>query len=134
MERFRRTPMLSAPVPLEAVPTILEALNSLTKSNQFHERILLTIMGILGFFGVALLIWAGTLGSQGNNLERLTMIIGGVLFEALILLPYNKIQDLRKQNIVIGILAAIIDRFQDKVASETLNKVIQDLLQYSLKR
>jgi hypothetical protein len=126
-------PMEPVPIPLEAMPTVSEALTSLTKSNRFHERVLLAIMTILGLFGVALLIWAGTL-AQGNNMERVTMIIGGVLFEALIIVPYNKIQDLRKQNIIIGILAAIIDRFQDKVASETLNKVIQELLQYSLRR
>jgi len=115
---------------MTTLPTVLEALKTLTKRNEFHERVMLFFMGILGLFGLFLLIF----GFFRTGIERVAGIGGGALFEALILLPYNKVQDLRKQNIVIGMLAAIIDRFQDKVDSETLNGLIKELLEYTLKR
>jgi len=111
------------------LPTVSEALKTLTKRNELHEKVMLFFMVALGIFGLGLLIYAFL--SKGP--ERIAGIVGGVLFEALILLPYNRIQSIRNQNIVIGMLAAIIDRFQDKVDSKTLNELIKDLLGYALK-
>ena len=121
--------LLSASGQPQSMPTVLQALTELTKRNAFHEKVMIGMMGILFAIGICFLL----VGYYGRDLERVIGLIGGSLFEMMIILPYNRIQDLRKQNIVVGILAAVIDRFQDKVAAETLNGVVKDLLSYALR-
>ncbi len=106
------------------------ALQSLTMRNNFHKKIMLGITGILGLSGLILLVYAFSV----EGTERIVGLVGGALFEVMIILPYNKIQDLRKQNIMIGMVTCVIHRFQDKVAPETLNELVGELLQHSLRR
>jgi len=111
-------------------PGILDCLNNLTKRNSAHEKLMVGFSIVLFVLGIVLIIVALSKG----GVEQATVALGGTIVEVLILLPLNKIQSLRKENIVIGMLASIIDRFQDKVDSESLHKLIEDLLEYIVKK
>lgn len=116
---------------MSTLPTVSQALEVLTRRNEFHEKLMLGIMGFLALFGIALLVYAAV-GASGT--ERVVALVGGGLAEGLIFVPYSKIQDLRKQNIIIGMMAAIIDRFQDKVPAETLDDLLKGLLNAAVAR
>ncbi len=112
-------------------PTITQALDSLTKRNESLEKIMIYFMVFLGIFG-ALLIVSAAFSSEAA--ARVVGLTGGSTFGALIIFPYSKIQDLRKQNIIIGMLAAIIDRFQDKMGTDTFSNLIKVLAEYALRK
>jgi hypothetical protein len=115
---------------IATLPTILHMLESLAKHNKFRRKIMLGIMALLGASGVSLL--SGAIFSEGA--ERVGMLVGGTMSGMMMFLPYNEIQSLRRQDTVITMVAAVIDRFQHKIATETLTRLVGELLQDSLRR
>ena len=115
---------------MATLSSIVQALESLAKRNKFHEKVLLGILTILGLSGVILL----SLAFFMEGTQRVVMLVGGGLLVVMTFLPYNQIQNLRKQTMAIDMTASVIDRLQDKVASETLNTLVTELLEYSLRR
>ncbi len=112
------------------LPSLLHALASLAKRNKFHEKVMLGIITILGLSAVTMLGF----GSFMDGTDRVVILVGGALFVVMIFLPYNKIQALRKQNIMISMVVGVINRLKNEVSSETLDKLVKELLQYSLRR
>jgi uncharacterized membrane protein YgaE (UPF0421/DUF939 family) len=117
---------------MSSLPSISDALKGLTKRNELHEKIMIIFAASLFIIGLAVMISAIFLSNEVYG----KVIGGGIGFiiEVLIIIPFNKIQDIRKQNLLMGMLAAIIDRFQDKLDSATLNELIKELLEHSLGR
>lgn len=115
---------------MATLSSIVQALESLAKRNKFHEKVMLGILTILGLSGVTLL----SLAFFMEGTQRVVMLVGGGLLVVMTFLPYNQIQNLRKQNMSIDMIASVIDRLQDKVASETLSTLVTQLLEYSLRR
>ncbi|MFQ5910777.1 MAG: hypothetical protein ACE5IJ_08690 [Thermoplasmata archaeon] len=115
---------------MATLSSIVRALESLAKRNKFHEKVMLGILTILGLSGVILL----SLAFLVEGTQRVVMLVGGGLLVVMTFLPYNQIQNLRKQNMSIDMIASVVDRLQDKVASETLNTLVTQLLEYSLRR
>ena len=109
---------------------IVQALESLAKRNKFHEKVMLGILTILGLSGLILL----SLAFFMEGTQRVVMLVGGGLLVVMTFLPYTQIQNLRKQTMVIDMIASVIDRLQDEVASETLSTLVTELLEYSLRR
>ncbi len=116
---------------MATLSSISQVLESLTKRNKFHEKIMFGLLTILGLSGVTLLSLA-FLMMEGT--QRVVMLVGGSLLVVMTFLPYNQIQILRKQNMAIDMIAGVIDGLQDKVASDTLNTLVTELLEYSLRR
>ncbi len=119
------------PMNMAMFSSIVQALESLTKRTKFHKKVMLGILTILGLSGVTLLSLA-FLMMEGT--QRVVMLVGGSLLVVMTFLPYNQIQILRKHNMAIDMIAGVIDRLQGKVPSETLNTLVSELLQYSLRR
>ncbi len=115
---------------MATLSSISQVLESLTKRNKFHKKVMLGILTTLGLSGVILL----SLAFLMEGTQRVVMLVGGGLLVVMIILPYSQIQNLRKQTMAIDMTASVIDRLQDKVASETLNTLVTELLEYSLRR
>lgn len=115
---------------MATLSSIVQALESLAKLNRFHEKIMLGMVTVLGLAGFILLIFA----SLTEGTDRVVTLVGGVVFVVLTFLPYNQIQNLRKQNLVIGMILAVTAHLQEEVTTETLNELMRELLQFSLRR
>ncbi len=115
---------------MATLSSISQVLESLTKRNKFHEKIMFGLLTILGLSGVILL----SLAFFMEGTQRVVMLVGGGLLVVMTFLPYNQIQILRKQNMAIDMISGVIDGLQDKVASDTLNTLVTELLEYSLRR
>lgn len=122
--------MEGEPTDMATLSSIVQALESLAKLNRFHEKIMLGIVTVLGLAGVILLIFA----SLTEGTDRVVTLVGGGVFLVLTFLPYNQIQNLRKQNLVIGMTLAVTAHLQEEVTTETLNELMRELLQFSLRR
>lgn len=115
---------------MATLSSIVQALESLAKRTRFHEKIMLGMVAVLGLAGVILLIFA----SFTEGTDRVVTLVGGAAFIVLTFLPYNQIQNLRKQNLLIGIILVVTAHLQEEVATETLNELTRELLEFSLRR
>ena len=95
---------------MTTLSTIADALEFVVERNTFHSKIIIGIATLFGVSGVILLSRA--FSTQGP--QRMVMLVGGGLLIVTILFLYERIQNLRKQNLVMEMVVAIISRIQDE--------------------
>jgi len=98
---------------------IAEVLEFLAGRNTFHSKIIIGIATLFGVSGVILLSRA--FSTQGPQL--VVMLVGGGLLIVTILFLYEQIQNLRKQNLVMEMVVAVISRIQDKATTERISEL-----------
>src|SRR3972149_3848556 len=104
---------------MTTLSTIADALEFVVERNTFHSKIITGIATLFGVSGVILLSRA--FSTQGP--QRVVMLVGGGLLIVTILFLYEQIQNLRKQNLVMEMVVAVISRIQDKATTERISEL-----------
>lgn len=115
---------------MTTLPSVPQALKALARRTRFHEKVMVGVATILVVSGVVLLLAASFL----EGTDRVVTLVGGALFFVLTFLPYNQIQSLRRENLVIRVILTVTHHLREEVAPETLDELTNELLQYSLRR
>jgi len=102
---------------------IAEVLEFLAGRNTFHSKIIIGIATLFGVSGVILLSRA--FSTQGPQL--VVMLVGGGLFIVTILFLYEQIQNLRKQNLVMEMVVAVISRIQDEATTDRISELAEQI-------
>ena len=104
---------------MTTLSTIADALEFAVERNTFHSKIITGIATLFGVSGVILLSRA--FSTQGP--QRVVMLVGGGLLIVTTLFLYERIQNLRKQNLVMEMVVAVITRIQDKAPTERISEL-----------
>jgi Tfp pilus assembly protein PilF len=104
---------------MTTLSTIADALEFVVERNTFHSKIIIGIATLFGVSGVILLSRA--FSTQGP--QRMVMLVGGGLLIVTILFLYEQIQNLRKQNLVMEMVVAVISRIQDEATTDRISEL-----------
>ena len=104
---------------MTTLSTIADALEFVVERNTFHSKIITGIATLFGVSGVILLSRA--FSTQGP--QRVVILVGGGLLIVTTLFLYERIQNLRKQNLVMEMVVAVISRIQDKAPTERISEL-----------
>ncbi|MGH7381532.1 MAG: tetratricopeptide repeat protein [Candidatus Methylomirabilales bacterium] len=104
---------------MTTLSTIAEALEFAVERNTFHSKVIIGIATLFGVSGVILLSRA--FSTQGP--QRMVMLVGGGLLIVTILLLCERIQNLRKQNLVMEMVVAVISRIRDEATTDRISEL-----------